>query len=71
MVNKSLETNQTLYYVVHPLDDLPEKKRSIDGLEPVNLKRSTKWMLMALRVYVIAMGLLIAHHAMAIAQFTR
>ena len=71
MVNKNIAANQTLYYVVHPLDDLPEKKRSIDGLEPVNLKRSTKWMLMALRVYVIAMGLLIAHHAMAIAQFTR
>ena len=71
MVNRNYEKDQTLYYVVHPLDDLPEKKRSIDGLEPVRLKRSTRWALMALRVYVIAMTLLIAHHAMAVAHFVR
>ena len=71
MVNKNIEANQTLYYVVHPLDDLPEKKRSFDGLEPVRMKCGTKWMLTALRVYVIAMGLLIAHHAFAMAHFTR
>jgi hypothetical protein len=71
MVNKNIEANQTLYYVVHPLDDLPEKKRSIDGLAPVSLNRGTRWALMALRVYVIAMGLLIAHHAMAMSHIVR
>lgn len=71
MVNRNLDTDQTLYYVVHPLDDLPEKKRTMDGLAPVSLKRGTQWALLALRVYVIAMGLLIAHHAVAMAHAVR
>jgi hypothetical protein len=40
-------------YVVHPLDDAPEQKRSADGLGQIHMSKSVKASLVSLRVYLI------------------
>jgi hypothetical protein len=47
-------------YVVHPLDDEPEEKRSPEGLGPMQMSGSRKVALIALRGYLIVMMLLLA-----------
>jgi hypothetical protein len=55
------------FYVVHPLDDLPEEKRNADNLGPMPMTRSVKYSLLALRGYLVGMGLLVAYHALDLA----
>jgi hypothetical protein len=65
---KELNKNQTnTFYVVHPLDDVPEKKRNADDLGPMPMTRSVKLSLFALRVYLILMGILVAVQVVAMA----
>ena len=47
------------YRVVHPLDDAPEEKRSVDKLGPMKLTRSVRLSLFVLRDYLVLMGLLV------------
>jgi hypothetical protein len=65
MINKTLNENATLYTVVHPLDDLPEKKRNVDELGPMPRTPGVRFTLIALRAYLIVMGVLVAYLAMA------
>ena len=51
-------------YVVHPLDDIPEEKFKADDLGPMPMTRSVKWSLLALRGYLVFMGLLVAYHVL-------
>ena len=39
-------------YAVHPLDDVPEEKRSADGLGQIKMSKSVRASLIALRVYL-------------------
>jgi len=55
------------FYVVHPLDDEPEIKCNAEDLGPMPMTRSVKWSLMALRGYLILMGLLVAYHVLDLA----
>lgn len=55
------------FYVVHPLDDEPEIKRSAEDLGPMPMTRSVKWSLLALRGYLVTMGALVAYHVLCIA----
>lgn len=55
------------FYVVHPLDDQPEVKRSADDLGPMQMTRSVRWSLMALRGYLVLMGLLVSYNALKLA----
>lgn len=64
---KSNESEERRFYVVHPLDDQPEIKRSADDLGPMMMTRSVKWSLMALRGYLVTMGFLVAYHVLDIA----
>ena len=41
------------YYVVHPLDDVPEMKRVPEGLPHMHMTRSVKASLIALRCYLV------------------
>jgi hypothetical protein len=67
MVNQNLKLNQNLYYVVHPLDDVPEVKCNVDELGPMPMTRSVRWSLFALRGYLILMGVLVAFQVFAMA----
>jgi hypothetical protein len=59
--------NDRSFYVVHPLDDVLEEKCNADDLGPMPMTRSVKWSLMALRGYLVLMGLLVAYHVLALA----
>lgn len=55
------------YCVVHPLDDRAEAKCSSEGLGPIEMTRSVRWSLIALRAYLIGMVLLLAYHVLDLA----
>ena len=54
-------------YVVHPLDDVPEKKRSPDDLGPLQMTAGVRLSLMALRLYLIVMMVLVGVKAISLA----
>jgi hypothetical protein len=54
------------FYVVHPLDDVPEKKRKAD-IGPMKMTPSVKWSLLALRGYLVGMGMLVFYHVLDLA----
>ncbi len=54
-------------YVVHPLDDLPEEKRSPDDLGPLKMTAGVRLSLMALRFYLIIMMVLVGVKAVSLA----
>lgn len=49
------------YTVIHPLDDVPEERRSVEGLGPIKLTRSVRVALLVLRGYLIFMGCLVVY----------
>jgi len=53
--------------VVHPLDDLPEKKRETDHLAPMKMTLSVRISLVTLRAYLILMGFMLVYHVLDIA----
>jgi hypothetical protein len=55
------------FYVVHPLDDQPEQKFDAENLGPMAMTRSVKWSLLALRGYLVTMGVLVAYHVLCLA----
>lgn len=55
------------FYVVHPLDDIPEEKFDAEHLGPMPMTLSVKWSLFALRAYLILMGVLVGYHALDLA----
>jgi hypothetical protein len=55
------------FYVVHPLDDVPEEKIKSDHLPPLEMTRSVRWSLFVLRAYLILMTLLLAYHVIDLA----
>jgi hypothetical protein len=59
--------DERCFYVVHPLDDIPEEKCNAEDLGPMAMTRSVKWSLMALRGYLVVMGLLVAYHVLDLA----
>ena len=62
--NKKIER---CFYVVHPLDDIPEEKLNANDLGPMTMTRSVRWSLFALRGYLVLMGVLVAYHALDLA----
>jgi hypothetical protein len=55
------------FLVVHPLDDIPERKVDTLGLGPMAMTRSVKLSLMSLRAYLILMVLLVLYHVLGMA----
>ncbi len=50
----SVNSNESpVLYAVHPLDDVPEQKRSAEGLGVIHMSRSVKASLVTLRIYLI------------------
>ena len=59
--------NEQQFYVVHPLNDEPETKRSPDGLGPMHMSASVRLSLGALRGYLVLMGVLVFYHVLDLA----
>ena len=61
------EVPENQFVVVHPLDDVPEEKVDIASLGPMPMTRTVRFSLMALRGYLVVMGLLVAYHVIDLA----
>ncbi len=61
------EAPENEFVVVHPLDDVAEEKVDTTSLGPMPMTRTVKLSLMALRGYLLVMGLLVAYHVMDLA----
>ena len=59
-------TNPQVYEVIHPLDDIPEAKRSVDALGPMLLTPGVKIALFILRAYLVVMGLLVLYRVVTL-----
>jgi hypothetical protein len=55
------------FVVVHPLDDVPERKVDTEGLGPMPMTRSVRLSLLSLRAYLILMMLLVLYHVLGMA----
>jgi hypothetical protein len=53
--------NETHLYVIHPLDDIHEQKCTSEGLGLMHLTPTVRIALTTLRVYLIAMTLIILY----------
>ena len=67
MVTMTNVKDDGFFYLVHPLDDEPEVKCNADELGPMPMTPSVKFSLLALRGYLIVMGLLVLYHVMDLA----
>jgi hypothetical protein len=63
----SSTTNAAAYWVVHPLDDLPEQKLDVSALGPMAMTPGVRLSLLALRGYLILMTGLVAYHFLGLA----
>ena len=70
MTTANTHIDSPVLYVIHPLDDAPEQKKSVEGLGQIHMSRSVKASLYTLRAYlVLIMGLTLyrlfelLHHA--------
>ena len=61
------EVPENHFVVVHPLDDVPEEKMDTSSLGPMPITRSVRYSLMALRGYLVVMGLLVLYHVVDLA----
>jgi hypothetical protein len=55
------------FRVVHPLDDVAEKKCSAEGLGRIRMTRAVRISLGVLRAYLIAMTLMLGYHVVDLA----
>ena len=60
--------NETQLYVIHPLDDIQEQKCTSEGLGLMELTPTVRFSLMALRIYLIAMTLIILYRTLSLAH---
>ena len=71
LLNATSSTRSQAYWVVHPLDDLPEQKRDVSAVGPMAMTTSVRLSLFALRAYLILMTGLVAHHFLGLAAALR
>jgi hypothetical protein len=57
---------ETNLYVIHPLDDIQEQKCTSEGLGLMELTPTARFSLTALRVYLIAMTLIILYRTLSL-----
>ena len=71
LLNVTSNTRSQAYWVVHPLDDLPEQKRDVSAVGPMAMTTSVRLSLFALRAYLILMTSLVAYHFLGLAAAFR
>jgi len=62
-----LPNNVNRFEVIHPIYDEPEIKCDPTGLGAMEMSKSVKVSLLVLRVYLFAMGLMLAYHLLDLA----
>jgi hypothetical protein len=64
-----IETNELSnhFVVIHPLDDLPEKKVDTETLGPMALTTSVRLSLLSLRAYLLLMMFLVFYRVLVLA----
>jgi hypothetical protein len=62
----NLDAALTGFRVVHPLDDLPEEKRSPEGRGALALTPAVRFSLMALRSYLLLMVMLVFYRVLVL-----
>jgi hypothetical protein len=67
MATMRVATEMEGFRVVHPLDDQPEQKCSIDGLGQIAMTPSVRLSLKILRGYLILMSLMLIYHVLDLA----
>jgi hypothetical protein len=60
--------NESHLYVIHPLDDVHEQKCTSEGLGLMHLTPTVRVALTTLRVYLIAMTLIILYRTLTLAH---
>jgi hypothetical protein len=55
------------FFVIHPLDDVPEQKVDTKHLGPMRMTTSVRLSLIALRGYLILIMLLVLYHVLNLA----
>jgi hypothetical protein len=58
------------FEVIHPLQDAGETKRSAEGLGHIRMSKSVRFCLTTLRIYLIAMSVLLLYHVLGLAGVT-
>ncbi len=71
MVNRTSTAYYGAYFVVHPLDDLPEEKCDVSALGTMPMTPSVRRSLLALRGYLILMTALVAYRVLDLAGVFR
>jgi hypothetical protein len=62
------KTNQApLYFVIHPLDDEPEKKCDVESAGRMAMSPAVKISLFALQAHLVLMGGLVLYHVLDLA----
>jgi hypothetical protein len=61
------EQIQQEFRVVHPLDDVRERKIDMAGLGPMRMTRSVRISLLTLRAYLLLMLVLVVYHVLELA----
>jgi hypothetical protein len=56
-----------LYYVIHPLDDVPEQKCDTESLGLMPMSLPARISLGALRCYLVLMGMMVLYHVLDLA----
>jgi hypothetical protein len=62
----AIRDQSEILYVVHPIDDVPEQKRSCDGLEPMAMTPAVRGSLFTLRGYLIVIVSLALYHIVSL-----
>jgi hypothetical protein len=65
---EEMPLERTGYFVVHPLDDVPEQKVDTESLGPMPMTRTVKICLFALRGYLLLMCGLLAFRVVQLAS---
>lgn len=60
--------SEHIFYVIHPLDDIPEMKRNVNDLGPMLMTKSVRLSLMMLRGYLVTMIVLVGYHVLCLAK---
>jgi len=55
------------FEVIHPLQDADETKCQAEGLGHIRMSKSVKFSLTLLRIYLIAMAVLLLYHVLGLA----
>jgi hypothetical protein len=65
------QNESTLFFVVHPLDDVPEEKVDTEHLGPMQMTKTVRICLFALRGYLLLMFGLLGFRVLQLAGLVR